>query len=702
MPPFRTCLGLALLLGRAGPAFSAAPAFDVMPAPAEAAAAGAALAVRDGFVAVARGPADDRVQSGLRGLIAAWRQRTGRHLSVETDASAPQLVVVCRSPGPAWPALGDDERYSLAISPRSAVLQAETAAGLLRGLATLQQLLQRDGPGWSLPGGSIVDAPRFAWRGLLIDVCRHWEPPDVIRRNLDGMALVKLNVLHLHLTDDQGFRIEIKRHPELTAQGSDGHYYTQDEMRALVAYAAQRAIRVVPEFDLPGHATAWFVSHPELASGPGPFRIERHWGIFDPVMDPTNEAAYRLLADVFAEMAAVFPDRYVHIGGDENNGVQWSANPRIQAFIQAHGLKGNAGLQTYFNRRVGVIFAGLGRRMIGWDEILQPDLPTDAAIESWRGPEALRQAARRGYDGILAHGYYIDLGHSAAEHYAADPAPPGAALNAAERAHVLGGEATMWGEWVTPETIDSRIWPRTGAIAERLWSPADRTNVADMYRRLEALSARLDEAGLRHRSYLEPMLIRLLGGCARPAAVAALSSFIAAIEPVSGDSPVRGDQEPGADQWTPLIGVADAARPDSPEGRHFAAEVTLALARPAAERAAGLAPVRCALTAWQASALAVGGPEGLAAQAPGLAPAAPLARQLADACAVGLEALDVLAGGLPATRDWTRAARGRLAAAAEAHDAVRLALLPALDQLVRAAASVESRPDVPAAPPPEL
>ncbi|MGH7994728.1 MAG: family 20 glycosylhydrolase, partial [Opitutaceae bacterium] len=547
------------------------------------------------------------------------------------------------------------------------------------GLATAQQLIAEDANGWFLPGASIRDRPRFPWRGLMLDVCRHWMPPEVIRRELDGMALVKLNVLHLHLSDDQGFRIEVEGHPELSGRGSDGHAYTQAQLRDLIAYAADRCIRVVPEFDLPGHATSWLVSHPELACAPGPYRIERHWGVFDPVFDPTNPATYRLIGEVFREMAALFPDRCFHVGGDENNGAQWSANPRIEAFIRRRRLKDNAGLQVYFARRLQGILDGLGKRMVGWDEILDPKLEQSAVIESWRGPDALAGAARLGYDGILAHGVYIDLCFPAADYYATDPAP--ADLAPAERAHVLGGEATMWSEWVTPDTIDSRIWPRTAAIAERLWSPAGVRNEADMYRRLACVSRRLDEIGMRHLRYRPPLIDRLLGGERNPAARAALVALIDAIEPVTGYE--RGRQQPDFDQWTPLIGLADAARPDCPARLGFVRDAARFLASPGDRTETAARRLRATLLAWRAAGAAIG---GLAPRLPGLAPAAPLAVQWADASSVGLEALGILAGRATPS-GWRAASLLRLGRDEEPHDAVQIgAIVGAVRALVLAAA----------------
>ena len=196
------------------------------------------------------------------------------------------------------------------------------------------QLLDSGREGYYLPAVSIEDRPRFPWRGLMIDIGRRWQPMEVIKRNLDGMAAIKLNVLHLHITEDQGFRVECKKFPELHRMGSDGNFYTQDQMREIIEYARMRGIRVVPEFDMPGHTTSWFVSHPELASKPGPYQIERKWGIFEPVLDPTNERVYELLDGFLGEMAALFPDEFLHIGGDEVEAHHWKESAKIQAFMK--------------------------------------------------------------------------------------------------------------------------------------------------------------------------------------------------------------------------------------------------------------------------------------------------------------------------------------------------------------------------------
>ena len=673
---------LALAVAAKAPAET--PRSDVMPAPAELLFQAGRLPVTTEFTFAITGHDDARLRRGLAGALQRWEARTGLTFASgpTADAAHASLVINCAGPGPAVPSLDQDESYTLEIDPNHAVLNAPTVVGALRGLETLLQLLQAEANGYFLPAVRIRDHPRFPWRGLLIDVCRHWQPIDVIKRNLDGMALVKLNVLHLHLTDDQGFRIESKTHPELTAKGSDGHYFTQEQMREIIAYAAARGIRVVPEFDLPGHTTSWVVSHPELASQPGPYKIERHWGVFNPVLDPTNEKTYALLDDFLGEMAALFPDAYIHIGGDENNGVQWSANPHIQAFIREHHLRDNAGLQTYFNQRVSAILAKYGKRMIGWDEIFQPGLPQDSVIQSWRGVDSLAAAARQGYRGILSNGYYIDQMHPAAEHYLNDPIPADTTLTPAQQKLILGGEATMWSEWVTPETIDSRIWPRTAAIAERLWSPANVRDVADMYRRLTIVSARLDEAGLLHRRNRGSMLRRLAGDGVDRAGLHALEIFTALVEPVKNYN--RSKLQPDSIQFTPLTGLADCARPESAEARVFATEVNQLLAPPTRIDPGLAGELERKLEGWAAAGNCVA--TLLPDRAPRLREAAPLGQALDDASRAGLEALAALRSGQPKSAAWRAAQLAVLARAAQpSPTATELAVLAPISKMVNAA-----------------
>ena len=247
-------------------------------------------------------------------------------------------------------------------------------------------------------------------------------PIPVIERNLDAMEAFKLNVFHWHFTDDQGFRVESKVFPKLHTLGTKGDYYTQAEIRHIIAYAHDRGIRILPEFDMPGHCATWLIGYPELASAPGPYNIIPTFGVFDPALDPTNERVYQFIDRLLGEMTALFPDPYFHIGGDEVNGKHWKANPAIQAFIKQRKLKDEAGLQTYFNQRVEALVKKHGKIMMGWDEVLHPDLPKDIVVESWRDHPSMAVAARAGHPALLAWGYYLDHLDTAGQHYSIDPA----------------------------------------------------------------------------------------------------------------------------------------------------------------------------------------------------------------------------------------------------------------------------------------
>ena len=306
--------------------------------------------------------ADPRLRKAVALFLNDLRRHTGM-LPLDFSVTSPekaQLAIHADRPSKEVEEVGEDESYTLEVTPSGAELGALTTLGVMRGLQTFLQLIETTPQGFAVPTVVIQDKPRFPWRGLMIDSGRHFMPVEVIKRNLDAMAAVKLNVLHWHLSENQGFRIESKRFPKLQGMGSDGLFYTQDQVRGIIAYARERGIRVVPEFDMPGHSTSWFVGYPELASGPGPYSVERKWGVFDPAMDPTRETTYTFLDGFIGEMAALFPDQFFHIGGDEVNGKQWDANPKIRQFIRAHGLKDNAGLQAYFTTRVQKLVAKHG------------------------------------------------------------------------------------------------------------------------------------------------------------------------------------------------------------------------------------------------------------------------------------------------------------------------------------------------------
>ena len=314
---------------------------------------------------------------------------------------------------------------------------------------------------------------------------------------LDGMEAVKLNVFHWHISDDQGFRLESKTYPLLQEKGSNGLYYTQQQVAGVIEYARDRGIRVIAEFDMPCHTTSWFVGYPQLASGPGPYKIAEQWGVLDAAMDPTRESTFEFLDKFLGEMTALFPDAYFHVGGDECNGKEWDANPKIQACMRAHNVKDNAALQAYFTGRVQKLVAAHHKIMEGWDEVLQPDTPKDVVIQSWRGQTALAAAARQGNRGLLSNGYYIDLNQSAADHYSNDPlGGEGSEANSGREGPHPGRRSHHVERVRNAENIDSRIWPRTAAIAERLWSPQEVRDVDSMYAR--------HRSGLRSSRVLRP------------------------------------------------------------------------------------------------------------------------------------------------------------------------------------------------------
>lgn len=546
------------------------PALNLMPIPANVQLGSGNLRIDSSFSVAITGHTEARLDRAVQRFMLTLSRQTGIPFSPKASTSSkPTLLIHTDHASKAVQELGEDESYILEVTSDGAKVTAPTPLGTLHGLQTFLQLVDVSPDGFAAPVVTIQDAPRFPWRGLMIDVSRHFIPLTILKRNLDGMEAVKMDVFHWHLSENQGFRVESKKFPKLHEMGSDGLYYTQDEVRDLIAYARDRGIRVVPEFDMPGHSTAWFVGYPELASAPGPYEIERKWGIFDPAMDPTNEKTYKFLDEFVAELTTLFPDHYFHIGGDEVNGKQWDANSKIQEFKRAHNLQNNEALQAYFSQRVQKIVSKHGKAVIGWDELLIPGVPKDLVIQSWRGQASLAQAAAQGYHGILSNGYYLDLGWPAARHYAIDPlSGPASNLTPEQQQLILGGESCMWAEYVGTENIDSRIWPRNAAIAERLWSPQSVTDIASLYARLNAIGAQLEWLGLAHRSYYRKMLQRIAGSGATPDDLAALRALADVVEPVKNYTrAATAPAEPTS--FTPLNRVVDAVPLESDVARRF-------------------------------------------------------------------------------------------------------------------------------------
>lgn len=651
----------------------------LMPEPAELATAPGCMNVDSAFSVASTGYRDARLDAATHRMLARLSQIAGvpRLLPILNDGSAASLVIDVKAQGPALPSLDEDESYVLTVTNDHAKLSANTVVGAMRGMQTFLQLVQANGAaGFAVPGVAIHDQPRFRWRGLMIDSGRHFEPVPVIERTLDGMEAVKMNVFHWHLTEDQGFRIESRVYPKLQGMGSDGRYYTQEQVKHIVQYAADRGIRVVPEFDMPGHTTSWMVGYPELGSAPGPYEVQRTFGVHDAAFDPTRESTYKFIDAFVGEMAALFPDAYMHVGGDESNGRQWRNNPAIQRFMKEHDIATTQALQTYFSQRVEKILEKHHKHMVGWDEVLQPKLPKDVVVQSWRGTHYLSDAARQGNQGILSAPYYLDqLDQPASMMYLADPISAKEQLTPEQVSLVLGGEACMWGEHVVPRTIDSRIWPRAAAIAERFWSPASVNNVDDMYRRLAAMSLRLEAVGLTHISGPEAGLRQLAGSEHDDA----LRTLAAVVQPVGFGVRYRGQH---TTQLTPMDQLIDSVRPDPPLRHEFERMVNELLAD-APHSQQNRAELTTLFESWVA---ARPGLEALAARSPLLNEARPRMEQLPGLGRIGLDALSYLSPGHAAPAGWAASSAETIRNDEKHVGLVDFVVLGPLQKLVDAAA----------------
>lgn len=653
---------------------AAQESLSLMPLPQKIQMGAGRFLVNNNFKVALRGNEDMRVKHAAERFQAALSQITGIPLPPASDrVLTPNFIVNWTTNGEKVQKLGEDESFRLEVTATEVHLDAPTPLGVLHGLQTFLQLVQISPEGFAAPVVLIEDKPRFPWRGLLIDVSRHFMSVEVIKRELDGMETVKLNVLHWHLSDDQGFRVESRKFPRLQQLSSDGQFYTQDQIKEIIEYARDRGIRVVPEFDMPGHTTSWFVAYPELASAPGPYEISRHFGVHDPAMDPTREHTYKFLDEFIGEMARLFPDQYFHIGGDEVNGKQWAGNPQIQRFMRAHGLKNARDLQAHFNKRLQTIVKKHGKIMEGWDEILHADLPKEVVVQSWRGQKALADAVQQGYRAMLSFGYYLDLMQPASQHYLVDPFGGAAGnLTAEEKQRVLGGEACMWAELITTVNIDERIWPRAAAVAERLWSAQEVRDVEDMYRRLAKLSERLEWAGLEHVRSYEMMLERLRGGTD----VQPLRVLADVLEPVKGYArPHTRHYETG----TPLNRLVDAVRPESDAARIFAGRVQRFLNKSAT--ADDISEMQKSLTLWRDN------DQQLAPELqsnPLLQEAVPLSQTLSSVAIAGLKALEYLNAGSRVPAQWRQQQLDLLKQAQTPQAELLNMVVPAVQKLVEA------------------
>ena len=636
----------------------------VMPLPAHV-AQGEGEFVIDGHFGIAlKGYQEPRLERAQQRFLDLLSRETGIPLWREARLKAPHFLVQTGGPSAPTQQLGDDESYRLEVSATDVQLTAPNPIGVFRGLQTFLQLVRVTPRSFSVPVVTIDDQPRFPWRGLLIDSGHRFVPVSVIKRNLDGMEAVKLNVFHWRFADDQGFHVESRKFPFLQQKGSGGFYYSQDEVREIIGYAHDRGIRVVPEFDMPCHTASWFLGYPELSSGQDPLKSS--------AIDPTRESTYSFLTGFIGEMAALFPDSYFHAGGDECDPKEWEGNPRIQQFMRAHAIKDGAALQAIFTARVEKIIASQKKIMVGWDEILQPGTPKDVVIQSWRGPESLAEAARNGYRGVLSSGYYIDLNQSAAEHYLVDPlGASAAALTPEQKARVLGGEATMWTDIVSHENMDNRIWPRTAAIAERLWSPQQIRGVDSMYERLAVVSLKLDSYGLRHRLITEEMLERMTGE-PDPEPLRVLAAVV---------QPPRLYQRQelrNFTDFTPLNRLDDAVPPESDTAREFND-----IAKRIASGKATLEEWRQArewLVLWRDNDAKV---QPLLKRSFLTQDLAPVSRNLSQVAEIGLEALDDLQKNRPVSADTRQRNIEFLQLAAKPQAVLLLMVAPSVELLVQ-------------------
>jgi hexosaminidase len=433
---------------------------------------------------------------------------------------------------------GDAEDYSLTISPGRIVVSARGPRGLFHGAVTLWQVMTSNrvaGSELQVPAMTVVDAPRFRWRGLLVDSARHYQSPQFIKRLIDVMALHKLNVLHWHLTDDQGWRLQIRKYPQLTAVGAwrvpagpaaaadidsatgrsrlYGGFYSQEQVRDIVAHAAARNIAIVPEIEMPGHASAAIAAYPQLGvfQKASPPKVSADWGMHQTLFN-VEEATFEFLEHVLDEAIELFPGQYIHIGGDEAAKDQWQASPRVQARMRELGVKDEHALQSYFIQRMEKFLNAKGRRLIGWDEILEGGLAPNATVMSWRGIDGAVAAATAGHDAVLspAPTLYFDNRPVAAPSppgrgavidmervYRFDPAP--AALSEPQRRHILGVQANVWTEHVrTEDRFEYMTFPRAAALAEVAWSSAERMDWNSFKERLPAQFARYETLGVRY------------------------------------------------------------------------------------------------------------------------------------------------------------------------------------------------------------
>lgn len=623
----------------------------VMPFPQSLQAGNGKLRITSQFaISLAGAAKDETLEAAANRLLKNLNKKTLSYFEQEhvlINKQETNTVITIQVKTKAEASIGIDESYQLSVNSTTASLTANTTIGALRGMETLLQLVSADAEGYYLPEVKINDTPRFKWRGMMVDVARHFIPLDILKRNIDAMAMVKLNVLHLHLSDDEGFRVESKVFPKLHELGSNGQYYTQTELKDFVSYAAARGIMVYPEFDLPGHSTSWFAGYPELASVPGPYKPAHRFSIkpgtpmqeaikvimqsATPTLNPTKESVYQFLDKFIAEMTTVFPSPYMHIGADENNGEAWKNNPQIAQFMSEKGMKDVQELQAYFVKRMHSILKKHNRTTIGWEELYNDSLPKDVVVQVWgamgtKHPSPL-EIAEKGNPVLISKGFYLDYFYPAYFHYLNPNIPAATNLN------LLGGEAALWAELVDENSFETRAWLRTAAVAERLWSPENVNDVSDMYRRLFALSDRLEEGGLNHRLNAERMLSALCNGQDIQSPLLVMQT----LAPARGFGRLMGSftaPEPTKFQSVPLVDITDLASTDSKQAWQFRMHVSNYLATKDTLQKAAIIKQ---LTEWKEAALQI---PSLIKEAPNMKEFATYSEKAAQAADIGLQVLN--------------------------------------------------------------
>jgi hexosaminidase len=672
----------------------AEPTLAVMPVPRQIRLGTGDLAIGRKFKIVLASK-DPVVRAAAERCLRSLQKSTGVTFApgAVTQASASSqaaLLIVVREP--ATMRMGLDESYTLTIGANGAHLEASNSIGAVRGLATVRQLIATDKQHAYLPAVTIADGSRFAWRGLMIDVSRHFIPLDGLKRNIDAMEAVKLNVLHLHLSDNEGFRVESKVFPKLYEDGSKGEFYTQVEMRGLIQYAAERGIVIIPEFDMPSHSKSWLAGYPELSSSPGPFKpgTLHYTGVNAkstlaelmaasmtdkiPALDPSRESTYEFLDKLIGEMTELFPAPYFHVGADENNGAVWLANPAIVAFMKEHNFADAPTLQAYFVARVQSLVEKHGKKMVAWEEGFVPGVSKNTVFQAWvADPKTDILNSPKGGDNqfLISRGFYLDLFYPAQVHYLNDTIPTHADNS------LLGGEAPMWTEIEDRANIESRIWPRAGAIAERLWSPAEVRDVPDMYRRLFVLSAQLDREGAHNLSNYELQTSKLAGNLP----VEPVRTLLDVLVPVKGYKLVFSVMlNPAIDRdaGLPLDSVADIVLVDSATKHAF----RTALASYLQKRDAGSEELlRAQLLRWSRNGRQLA---PYCAQSGELGKVCGHAQRLSALADAGLQALDRIKRGEVTSESQRSEGEALLMAAKVSEAGTEIAVLPELEGLLDA------------------